>query len=228
MLLKKTIFRGILNVHASLLPKLRGAAPIVHAIRNGENKTGVTVMRIEPKHFDIGDIILQKETHLAPNELMPDVHDRMAQIGAQLLLDCVTSLPESLQNARKQEDKDATFAPKIDEEFTRVRWNLMTARDVYNLYRSLYSFKFPITYWNKEVVKLKEIHAGDVQNDEVNNYSPGFIRFSHKSRTLAVTCADGREIEIKSLGIGKKSQISAQDFRNGFLRKVKEIERKFS
>lgn len=217
-------FRGILNVHASLLPKLRGAAPIIHAIRNGDTKTGVTIMKIRPKHFDIGEILIQQEDSIGADELMPTVHDRLAQLGAKLLSNTVASLPDSLDSFKVQCEDEATYAPKITEEFTRIRWNEMSAKQVYDLYRSLYSFKHATTCWDKEVVKLKEIRLGHENCDLI----PGSARFSRKTRALAVTCADAREIEVVSLGIGKRSKISATDFRNGYLLKVEEPLRKFS
>lgn len=216
---------GILNVHASLLPKLRGAAPIIHAIRNGDRRTGVTIMKIRPKHFDVGAILLQEEIEIGSEELMPVVHDRLGRLGADLLLECVLTLPQRLNNLMEQREEEATYAPKIDEEFCRVRWDKMTAKEVFDLYRALYSFKFPTTSWGKEIVKLKEVR---LSSDESLNKMPGTARWSHKNRAISVTCADGNEVDVVSFGIGKKSKISAQDFNNGFLKKVQEIDRRFS
>lgn len=219
-------YRGILNVHASLLPKLRGAAPIIHAIRNGESVTGCTIMNIRPRKFDVGEIILQKETLIGADELMPSVHDRLAQLGAKLLLDCIHDLPQILHMKREQCEEDATYAPKIDEQFTRIRWESMTAKQVYDLYRSLYSFKSPTTLWNKDVVKLKDMRL--CRSDNSCEFSvPGKIRYSWKQRIMTVACADNKEIEILKIGIGQKSGMSATDFNNGFVKNVNESERKF-
>lgn len=217
----------MLNVHASLLPKYRGAAPIIHAIRNGDKSTGVTIMRIEPKHFDIGDILLQKELPLNDTDLMNEIHDRLALEGAQLLVDCINNLPACLNQARTQDENEASYAPKIDENFTHVRWDKMTAKDVHNLYRSLYSFKFVTTYWHQEPVKLKEI-SFDASLPEEAQHEPGTVKYSHKLKCLKVSCADGRTVQVLSVGIAKKSKMSARDFYNGFLNKRPESERRFS
>lgn len=217
----------MLNVHASLLPKYRGAAPIIHAIRNGDKITGISIMRIEPKHFDIGDILLQKELSINDSDLMPKIHDRLALEGAQLLIDCINDLSVCLNHVKAQNEKEASYAPKIDENFTKVLWHTMTAKDVYNLYRSLYSFKFGTTYWHGEPVKLKEL-SYDSSLPEERQYEPGTIKYSHKLKCLKVFCANGQAIQVFSLGIAKKSKMSARDFNNGFLNKRPESERRFS
>lgn len=218
----------MLNVHASLLPKYRGAAPIIHAIRNGDDTTGVSIMKIEPKHFDIGDILLQKEIPINDTDFMPTLHDKLALDGAQLLIDCIKTLPSSLLNAWKQDETKASYAPKIDENFTHVRWDCMSAKDVFNLYRSLFSFKFPSTQWHGEPVKLKSVSYNEEACSAEMRSEPGTVRYSHKTQVLNVSCADGTVIQVESLGIGKKSKISAKDFNNGFLKKRPENERRFS
>lgn len=217
----------MINVHASLLPKYRGAAPIIHAIRNGDKSTGVSIMRIEPKRFDIGDILLQKELPLNDTDLMPQIHDRLALEGAQLLVDCITNLSKNLSHAKVQNESEATYAPKIDEHFTQVRWDKMTAKDVHNLHRSLYSFKFATTYWHDELVKLKDV-LYDASLPKEKSYEPGTVKYSHKLKCLKVFCAGGQSIQVLSLGIAKKSKISARDFNNGFLNKRPESERRFT
>lgn len=225
-LIKYFFPRGILNVHASLLPKYRGAAPIIHAIKNGDNITGVTIMKIQPKHFDIGEILHQKEISIDKNELMPTLHDRLATEGAQLLLNVVKNLSTYLKNIRQQDETQATYAPKIEEEFTHVRWNEMTSQQVFDLYRSLYSFKFITTFWHNEKIKIKELKI--LENESVKiDTKPGTIKYCREKRCLEITCSDGIAVQVYSLGIGKKSKISAHDFNNGFLKKKPPEERFF-
>uniref|UniRef100_A0A336MQT9 Methionyl-tRNA formyltransferase, mitochondrial n=1 Tax=Culicoides sonorensis TaxID=179676 RepID=A0A336MQT9_CULSO len=218
---------GMLNVHGSLLPKYRGAAPIIYAIRNGDTKTGITIMRIKPKHFDTGEILCQKEFAISDTELMPDLHHRLATEGAKLLIDCINAFPLSLTRAIPQNESEVTYAPKIDENFTQVRWNTMTAKDVFNLYRSLYSFKFCSTTWHGLPVKFKEMSYHPL-SPCTENIEPGTVIYCQKLKCLQVFCANGQAIHVHDLGIGKKSKISAFDFNNGFLKKRPESERKFT
>lgn len=99
----------MLNVHASLLPRWRGAAPIIYALMHGDEKTGVTVMRIRPEKFDIGEIVRQEEVRITKDLKMPDLHAILAEIGARNLLDTLRGLPEVLEHAKRQDDKGVTF-----------------------------------------------------------------------------------------------------------------------
>lgn len=80
------------NVHASLLPKYRGASPIIYALRNGEKETGVSIMRIRPRKFDVGEVLATRTAEIGDDTLMPELHGQIAQIGAELLIDCVRDL----------------------------------------------------------------------------------------------------------------------------------------
>lgn len=99
----------MLNVHASLLPRWRGAAPIVYAIMNGDEKTGVSIMRIKPKHFDIGEILAQKEVQIGRDMLMPELHKKLAICGGQLLLKCIREIPECFDKAVQQNNDYVTY-----------------------------------------------------------------------------------------------------------------------
>lgn len=94
----------MINVHASLLPKWRGAAPVIYAILNGDVKTGVSIMKILPKHFDIGDILAQNEVPIGRDMLMPELHATLSEQGASLLLDCCKELSDRLNRAQPQAD----------------------------------------------------------------------------------------------------------------------------
>lgn len=96
-------------MHGSLLPKLRGACPIIHSILNGDLMTGVTIMKIHAKKMDVGEILDQCEVPIPNDVLMPDLHDLLAGHGANLLLKCINDLPMSIQNAKPQRDNDATY-----------------------------------------------------------------------------------------------------------------------
>lgn len=97
----------MLNVHASILPKYRGASPIIHAIRNGDTETGVSIMRIEPKKFDIGDILAIQKINISKDILMPELHDQLAELGGNLLIRCIQNLDRSIPV--KQDDSKSSY-----------------------------------------------------------------------------------------------------------------------
>ena len=123
---------GTINVHASLLPKLRGAAPIRAAIREGLNETGVTIMRMV-KALDAGPIILQARTPIEPDETYGELHLRLSELGALALVEALTLLELGKASEREQHHDSATYAPKIDREATKIRWsegNSVVARHI--------------------------------------------------------------------------------------------------
>lgn len=215
----------MLNIHASLLPQLRGAAPIVYAILKNLNISGITIMKIKPNHFDTGEIIHQKTLPLLKNEMFCDLRDRLADLGAELLIKTIKELPECFWNSKRQDCNLATYAPKINESLTKVRWDQMNALDIYNTYRALFSFKFLVTLWEKEVIKLKYLNID--LSEKLSDLQPGSVRFSLKKNCLLVTCADKKLIEVYVISTGKKSKMSAKDFYNGFISKKCESEQKF-
>lgn len=94
----------MLNVHASLLPRYRGASPIIYAIRNGDKETGISIMRIKPKKFDVGEILARRSCAITDDMLMPRLHDKLANIGAEALVDCIKDIgqhqPEEQDNSQ--------------------------------------------------------------------------------------------------------------------------------
>lgn len=92
-----------------MLPRWRGAAPIIYAIMRGDRTTGVTVMKIMPKQFDIGDVIAQQTVPIGPDMLMPKLHSQLAQVGAKLLVDCVNRIPNSLLESKPQDDAGVSY-----------------------------------------------------------------------------------------------------------------------
>lgn len=217
----------MLNVHASLLPKYRGSSPIITAIRNGDEETGVSIMRVRPKKFDIGEVLASRRIEISSEILMPELHEKLSNIGADLLIECIKDL-----NSFKPMEQDhslASYAPKIDNEFCKVRWSTMSSIEVFNLYRSIYSLKNILTSFKNEQVKIIEIlkPKEPVMDDESAFHKPGHLFFCKRTKKLFVKCADQNYLEIKQLSIGKKKAMSASDFKNGFLKNCKESECNF-
>lgn len=99
----------MINVHASLLPRWRGASPIIYAILNEDATTGVSIMKILPHKFDTGEILQQKEIAIPDNVLMPELHRTLAAEGAELLVNVIDNAPDSLQNVQDQGDENITY-----------------------------------------------------------------------------------------------------------------------
>ncbi|RZF37380.1 hypothetical protein LSTR_LSTR009731 [Laodelphax striatellus] len=243
---------GILNVHGSLLPRWRGAAPIEHAIMNGDTETGVTVFRIRPEKFDIGDIVRQYRCPIAPNETAVEVRSKLATFGAKLLLECVRDLPRCVTMATPQSSEGVTYAPKLTPSYALLSWNSQSAQQIYNRHRALAHVHPLTTWWYGRPVRLHHIalapvsqhtssaphnstsscqSALDFLNDiqpasrtnEEGSSRPGRIRYSHKSKVLTIECADGASVVCDRLRVLQK-QMSATDFYNGFLSKVSEAD----
>lgn len=103
----------MINVHASLLPRWRGASPIIYAILNEDTVTGVSIMKIHPHEFDVGEILAQKPVEIPKNVLMPDLHRVLANEGGQLLVDCVENAPHSLKNSTRQGNENVTYGKRF-------------------------------------------------------------------------------------------------------------------
>lgn len=145
---------GCINVHASLLPKYRGAAPINWCIINGESRTGVTTMYMD-KGMDTGDILLQRETEIGENETASELHERLAALGADLLLETLEGLQRNEVERKAQDHSAATYAPQLDRETGRVDWN-SDAKSIYNLIRGTNPWPGCYTVYKGERMKLWE------------------------------------------------------------------------
>ncbi|HOC08937.1 MAG TPA: methionyl-tRNA formyltransferase [Bacillota bacterium] len=145
---------GCINVHASLLPKYRGAAPINWCIINGESRTGVTTMYMD-KGMDTGDILLQRETEIGENETAGELHDRLAALGADLLLETLEGLQRNEVERKAQDHSAATYAPQLVRENGRVDWNL-DAKSIYNIIRGTNPWPGCYTVYKGERMKLWE------------------------------------------------------------------------
>lgn len=220
--------KGILNAHASLLPKLRGAAPIFRAILNDYQETGVTIMRIKADKFDVGNTVLQERVRIGEDTTSIDLHDRLSRLSADLLMKCLHDLDFYLANEVKQDEREVTKAFRIKPEESKVRWSEMNLKHVYKLYRALDGF-FPIyTSWvdkrelklSKMVAYSKMIELQDAVNGEIaKSAKPGTVWYLKCRKLLCIKCKDQwagfREVCLKG-----HHKISAQQFNNGHLRKM--------
>ena len=199
--------KGCINIHPSLLPKYRGAAPINWAIINGEEKTGVTVMKMD-EGMDSGDILLQEETIIGENENFGELHDRLAKMGAKLLLKTLSLLPTSDIHSKQQDHTLATFAPIIDKEISVINWE-NDCRKIVRLIRGLSPVPCAYTFLHRK--KLK-IFSGTAKITEPSE-APGTIKVK-KNETLCVAAQNGY-IYIEEAQLEGKKRMNISDFLRG-------------
>jgi methionyl-tRNA formyltransferase len=151
--------RGFLNVHASLLPKYRGAAPIQRAIEAGENVTGVSIMRVD-EELDHGPVLTMERMTIDPDEHAPSVSERLALLGAQAMSRVLRSLEVGPVPETPQHDAEATFAPKIEKEEGRIRWS-ESSRTIYNRLRAFDPWPGIFFTHDGETIKVIEMSVVD-------------------------------------------------------------------
>ena len=208
---------GTINLHASLLPDYRGAAPINHCIINGETKTGVTTFFIDEK-IDTGNIIFKEEVRIFPFENAGDLHDRLMKHGARLVVKTLAAIAENKINPTKQESqitagKTPKTAPKIFPENCLIDWNKETVR-IQNLVRGLAPYPGAKTVFinNKSSFSVKIFEAEpEVRN---HNFKPGEI-VSDGKRFLRIAAKDGF-INIITLQLEGKRSMNVTEFLRGF------------
>jgi len=203
--------KGTFNLHASLLPEYRGAAPINWAIINGETKTGVTTFFIDDK-IDTGEIILQKEVAIKDNEIVGELHDTLMHLGADLVLETVDLIETGNVTTTKQPEKEEKPAYKLFPDNCKVNWN-KPLYDIYNHIRGLNPYPAAwTTIKNNEDEITAKLYA--VKKEYVtHNLTNGKIVTSKKELKIAVT--EGFLI-IKEIKLSGKKKMDAVSLLNGF------------
>lgn len=207
--------KGTINLHASLLPQYRGAAPINHAIINGETETGVTTFFIE-KDIDTGKIILMEKQQIGPNMTAGELHDKLMTLGGKVLLDSVRKIAENDFNPVDQqglaEGVSLKPAPKIFKEDCRINWN-NTVENIYNLIRGLSPYPAAWSELTSTGKKLMvKIYFAEKQFAE-EHPAPGTLLSDGKQLKIA---ARGGFIIIRELQAEGKKRMNTEDFLRGF------------
>lgn len=148
---------GCINVHASLLPKYRGAAPINWVIIKGEKMTGITTMHME-KGLDTGDMLLKKETPIGENETAGELHDRLMEIGANLLVETLTGLEQDSIIKIPQDHRLSSYAPIMDKNLGRIDWN-KSATEIKNLVRGTEPWPSAFTKYKNDKIKIFNVEV---------------------------------------------------------------------
>jgi methionyl-tRNA formyltransferase len=199
--------RGCVNVHGSLLPKYRGAAPIVRSILGGETRTGITTMFMDPG-MDTGPILLTEETEIGEEDTAGTLHDRLAQIGSRLLLLTLDGLEQSTLKPDPQDPSQATLAPKIEKEEAHILWGT-PARQIFNQIRAFDPWPGAYTSWAGRAVKLFRPRLMEAGGKEapgtVVQASAEGIRIASPQGTLLI-----REVQMES-----RPRMKVSDFLRG-------------
>jgi methionyl-tRNA formyltransferase len=195
--------RGIINVHASLLPKYRGAAPIQWAVANGEARTGVTTMRIDAG-LDTGDMLLKWATEIGPEENALELGARLAEAGADLLVETLRENPTPV----KQDAAEATLAPILKKEDGEIDWN-WPASKILNRSRGLLPWPGAYSFFRGQIFHIwRSCVASDGPGGEPGEMIP-------QKKRLLVACGQGTTLEPLEVQMEGRKRMSAEAFLNG-------------
>ncbi|MCU1310021.1 MAG: methionyl-tRNA formyltransferase [Candidatus Angelobacter sp.] len=201
---------GNINLHASLLPKYRGAAPIQWAIANGETVTGNTTIRLD-SGLDTGDILLQEETAIMPEDDAVTLAPRLAQSGAALAVKTLRGLEDGSIRPVKQDACHSSLAPILQKEDGRILFS-RTAAEIFNRLRGFQPWPGAFTTFRGKNLSL--VAAKPYANQSGLSLSPGELLYNDER--LLLGCAEKTILEIKELQLEGKNRMSARDFANGY------------
>ena len=197
---------GCINVHASLLPKYRGAAPIQWSVINGDKETGVTIMQMD-EGLDTGDILLVKKTNIDVDETSEELFDRLSLIGADALIESLADIEKGNINPVSQCEKGSSYAQKITKALSSIDWN-KTAFEVHNLVRGLQTWPCAQTTLNNKNIKIHKTVLSDIKGGKAGE-------IIDNNKKLIVSCGDGRCVEILELQPDGKKRMDTKSFLAG-------------
>ncbi len=197
---------GCINVHASLLPKYRGAAPIQWSIINGDEKTGVAIMKME-KGLDTGDIISVSETPIGEYETAGELFDRLAKLGGKLLVDTIPEIQNGTAVYTKQDDSKSTYAEKITKELSKIDWTLSNDK-ISKLICGMSPFPGAVTAYKGEMFKIYEAEKTNGEG------AFGEILGIEKNKGLKVACGGGA-LYIKTVQFPGLKRMNIEDYARG-------------
>ncbi len=196
---------GCINVHGSLLPKYRGAAPIQRCIINGDKTTGVTTMYME-RELDTGDIILKEEVEIGENETAGELFDRLALLGGKLIVKTIEVLENGTAPRIKQDDEAATYAPMLEKSTGHIDWT-KTSEEIINLIRGVNPWPIAYSEYKGEIMKIFKASASD--GDGV----PGEV-LGVRGKMPEIACRGG-SVLIEELQMRGGKRMSAESYLNG-------------
>jgi methionyl-tRNA formyltransferase len=197
---------GSFNLHASYLPKYRGAAPIQWALINGESRTGLTTFKLAEK-VDTGNIYLQNEVEIFPKDNFGSLHDKLSELGADIVLDTVNLIESGNYELQKQDDTLATPAPKITKEICRIDW-CKSADEIHNLIKGLAPYPASFFIIKEKVIKIYEAEV--VQRDDLKPFE------IVQSKTDLIIGCGKNAIRILQLQQEGRRSMTTKEFLRGF------------
>jgi len=208
--------RGGINVHASLLPKYRGAAPVAWAIYHGEQRTGVTIIRMSVA-LDAGDILAQEAVDIGPEETAGELESRLAQLGSKLAAKVVEQMAQGNPVGSKQDKSQVSKAPKLTKEHGLIDWN-RPAPDMVNHIRAMQPWPTAYTFWHRQgqpPLRLILLKAAALADANMPAMPPGQLIMQADSARLFVAAAPGSQVEILELQPAGKRRMTAVEFLRG-------------
>lgn len=209
---------GCINVHGSLLPKYRGAAPIQWAIINGERTTGITTMYMDIG-MDTGDMILKEEVEIGEDETTGKLWERLSKIGGTLLVKTI-NLIEKGKAPREKQGEDYTVAPMLSKEMAQINWNKKSSKDIKNLVRGLDPIMGAYTFINNKKIKIWKVNIISNEefsirfNIEVQKYKNGEVLLANDKQGLFIKANDAI-INVIELQAENSKRMNAKDYLRG-------------
>ncbi len=197
---------GCINVHASLLPKYRGAAPIQWSVINGDKVTGVTTMYMA-EGLDTGDMLLTDKTEIGPDETSGELHDRLSLVGAQLIVKTLHAVENGTAKRIPQTDENTCYASMLSKELSRIDWS-KKANEIHNLIRGLSPWPTASTTYND---KLLKVHRSKI----VDGYTGNAGQIVDLTGSFIVCCGEGTAIELVEVQYEGGKRMFGKDFLRG-------------
>ena len=183
---------GCINVHGSLLPQYRGAAPIQWAVLNGDKKTGITTMYMDVG-MDTGDMILKQEVEIGEDETTGELWNRLSKIGGELLVKTLQQIEDGTAPRTKQSE-DFTMAPMLDKQMAKIDWNVKSASEIKNLVRGLNPIMGAYTFLNGKKIKFWKVAIAtkeEMMIDDIEKFKNGTVIVSNQKNGLFIKAKDG-------------------------------------
>ena len=192
---------GCINIHASLLPQYRGAAPIQRCILDGMKKTGVTSMMME-EGLDTGDMLIAAETQIGENETASELHDRLSEMGAKVLIETVKAVENGSLKPQKQDDEKSNYAKMITKDMSAIDFN-KSANEVHNVIRGITGF----TMLESKRLKIYRSCITDIANGEAGTVVD--------EKNFVIACGDGKGIQFLEVQYEGSKRMTADNFLRG-------------
>ncbi|MDD4900313.1 MAG: methionyl-tRNA formyltransferase [Candidatus Omnitrophica bacterium] len=199
-----------INLHASLLPEYRGAAPINRAIINGVKTTGITVIKMNRK-MDAGEVFLKKETEISQTDTVIDLESRLSEMAAQALIEALRLIKDKNYKLVPQDDKEASFAPKLHKSDGEIHWE-EPAETIYNSFRGTLNWPGSFTYYRGKLLRVCKLSVYP-QELEKEKLSAGTVTHIFKD-SIVVACGKGALL-IEELQLEGKRKMPVQEFLSG-------------